>query len=69
MSLGENSALSSSYLSGDKWELSGCSLFLPQPTVIVEVIALTLAPVKADDGSREIGWMPRIRRSVIDPET
>jgi hypothetical protein len=56
------------HLSGDKWELSGCSLFFLQPTVIVEVIALTLAPVKADDSSREIGWMPRIWRAAIDPE-
>jgi hypothetical protein len=35
-----------SYLSGDKWELSGRSLFLLQLIAIVEVIASTLAPVE-----------------------
>jgi hypothetical protein len=37
------------HLSGDKWELSGCSLSSLQLIVIVEVIAPTLAPVKAGD--------------------
>ena len=37
------------YLSGDKWELSGRSLFSLQLIAIVEVIAQTLAPVKAGD--------------------
>jgi hypothetical protein len=37
------------HLSGDKWELSGWSLSSLQPTVIIEVIALMLAPVKAGD--------------------
>jgi hypothetical protein len=35
------------YLSGDNWELSGCSLSSLQLIAIVEVIVQTLAPVKA----------------------
>jgi hypothetical protein len=37
------------HLSGDNWELSGWSLSWLQPTVIVEIIAPTLAPVKAGE--------------------
>jgi hypothetical protein len=38
-----------SYLSGEKWELSDCSLSSLQLIAIVEVIAPTSAPVKAGD--------------------
>jgi hypothetical protein len=41
------------HLSGDNWELSGCSLSPLQIIVIVGVIAPTLAPVKAGDRGKK----------------
>jgi hypothetical protein len=52
---GEKSS-NTSYLSGDKWELSGCSLFSLQLIVIAEVIATTLVPVKAGNRVKRNWW-------------
>jgi hypothetical protein len=48
------------YLSGDKWELSGCSLTSLQLIVIVEVTAPTLVPVQAG------GRVERNRRVALE---
>jgi hypothetical protein len=45
----EKKPSNTSYLSGDNWELSGCSLSSLQLIAIVEVIVQTLAPVKAGE--------------------
>jgi hypothetical protein len=51
------------YLSGDKWELSGWLLSSLQPTVIVEVIAPTLVPLKASDQVKKNRMDALIQRS------
>jgi len=48
------------HLSGDNWELSGCSLSSLQLIVIAEVTAPTLAPAKAGDRGK------RTRRDALN---
>jgi hypothetical protein len=55
----EKKPSNTSYLSGDNWELSGCSLSSLQLIAVVEFIAQTLAPVKAGD------WIKRNRRDAL----
>jgi hypothetical protein len=57
-----------SYLSGDNWELSGCSLSSLQLIAIVEVIAPTLDPVKAGDQIKRNRRNASNLAAVIDPE-